>query len=119
MVEIFIRCHLVFSCMGLAAQDFKFSNWLLMEMPHGGHSSQMFLGGEVDAKSIAPAVWLELLPLQWHPVIGIRSIAVVKGVVNGHQSFFHLVATTAPAVVFRQAACFTIQHPLVVVRCEL
>ena len=48
MDEIFIRCHLVFSCMGLAAQDFKFSNWFLMEMPHGGHSSQMLLAGEVD-----------------------------------------------------------------------
>ena len=48
MVEIFIRCHLVFSCMGLAAQDFKFSNWFLMEMRHGGHSSQMLLAGELD-----------------------------------------------------------------------
>ena len=119
MDEIFIRCHLVFSCMGLAAQDFKFSNWFLMEMPHGGHSSQMLLAVEVDAKSIAPAVWLELLPLQWHPVIGIRSIAVVKGVVNSHQSIFHWVTTTAPAVAFRQAQCFSIQDPLVGVRCEL
>ena len=90
-----------------------------MDMPHGGHSSQMLLAGEVDAKSIAPFLWLELLSLQRHPVIGIGSVAVVKGVVNGHQSFFHLVATTAPSVVFRQAPCFTIQHPLVVVRCEL
>ena len=119
MVEIFIRCHLVFSCMGLAAQDFKFSNWFLMEMPHGGHSSQMLLAGEVDVLSIAPADWFELLSRQRHPVVGIRSVAVVKGVVNGHQSFFHLVATTAPAVVFRQAPCFAIQDPLVVVRCEL
>ena len=90
-----------------------------MEMLHGGHSSQMFLGGVVDAKSIALADWLELLSLQSHPIVGIRSVAVVKGVVNGHQSFFHLVANTAPSVVFRQAPCFTIQHPLVVVRCEL
>ena len=119
MVEIFICCHLVFSCMGLAAQDFKFSNWFLMEMPHGGHSSQMFLGGEVDAKSIAPADWLELLSRQRHPVIGIRSIAVVKGFVHSHQSFFHWVTTTAPAVAFRQAQCFSIQDPLVGVRCEL
>ena len=71
MVEIFTRRHLVFSCMGLAAQDFKFSNWFLMEMPHGGHSSQMLLAGEVDAKSIAPFLWLEQLSLQRHPVIGI------------------------------------------------
>ena len=90
MVEIFICGHLVFSSIGLAAQDFKFSNWLLMEMPHGGHSSQRLLAGEVDAKSIAPVLWLELLThshtlsLQRHPVIGIRSIAVVKGVVNSH-----------------------------------
>jgi len=28
-------------------------------MPHGGHSFQMALGSEVDAKSIAPADWLE------------------------------------------------------------
>ena len=100
MVEIFIRCHLVFSCMGLAAQDFKFSNWFLMEMPHGGHSSQMLLAGEVDAKSIAPADWLELLSLQRHPFIGIGSVAVVKDVVKSHQSFFRLVTTTAPAVAF-------------------
>ena len=119
MVEIFIRCHLVFSCMGLAAQDFKFSNWFLMEMPHGGHSSQMLLAVEVDAKSIAPFLWLELLSLQRHPVIGIGSVAVVKGVVNSHQSFFHLVTTTAPAVAFRQVHCFEIQDPLVIVRCEL
>ena len=90
-----------------------------MEMSHGGHSSQILFAGEVDAKSIAPVLWLELLSLQRHPVIGLRSVAVVKGVVNGHQSFFHLVATTAPAVVFRQAPCFAIQDPLVVVRCEL
>ena len=119
MVEIFIRCHLVFSYIGLAAQDFKFSNWFLMEMPHGGHSSQMLLEGEVDAKLIAPADWLELLSRQSHPIVGIRSVAVVKGVVNSHQSFFRWVTTTAPAVAFRQAQCFSIQDPLVGVRCEL
>ena len=119
MVEIFIRCHLVFSYIGLAAQDFKFSNWFLMEMLHGGHSSQMFLEREVDAKSIAPADWFELLSLQRHPVKGIRSIAVVKGFENSHQSFFRWVTTTAPAVAFRQAQCFSIQDPLVGVRCEL
>ena len=79
-----------------------------MEMPHGGHSSQMLLAGEFDAKSITPVHWLELLSLQRHPVVGIRSVAGVKGFVNGHQSFFHLVATTAPAIVFRQASCFAI-----------
>ena len=72
-----------------------------MEVPHdGGHSSQISLAGEVDAKSIAPVHWLELLWFQWHPVIGICSVAVVKGVVNSHQSFFRLVTTTAPAVAF-------------------
>ena len=119
MVEIFSCCHFVFSCMGLAAQDLKFSNWFLMEMPHGGHSSQLLLAAEVDVKSIASVHGLELLSLQWHPVVGIRSVAVVKGVVNSHQSFFHLVTTTAPAVAFRQVHCFEIQDPLVIVRCEL
>ena len=90
-----------------------------MEMHHGGHSSQMFLGGQVDAKSIAPVYWLELLSLQRHPVIGIRSIEIVKGVVNSHQSFFYWVTTTAPAVAFRRAQCLSIQDPLVGVRCEL
>ena len=94
MVEIFICCYFVFSRIGLAAQDFKFSNWFLMEMPHGGHSSQLSLAREVNAKSIAPVHWLELLSLQWHPVIGIGSVAVVKGVVNSHQSFSDLVTTT-------------------------
>ena len=98
MVEIFIRCHLVFSCMGLAAQDFKFSNWFLMEMPHGGHSSQMFIGGEVDAKSIAPADWLELLSRQRHPVIGIRPVALMKSFMDSHDGFFDLICPTAPAV---------------------
>ena len=55
-----------------------------MEMSHGGHSSQILFAGEVDAKSIAPVLWLELLSLQRHPVIGLRSVAVVKGVVNSH-----------------------------------
>ena len=84
MVQIFICCQLIFSCISFEAQDFKFSNWFLMEMPHGGHSSQMFLGREVDAKSIAPFLWLELLSLQRDPVIRIGSVAVVKGVVNSH-----------------------------------
>ena len=119
MVQIFICRHLISNCISLAAQDFKFSNWLLMEIPHCGHSSQMLLAGEVDAKSIAPFLWLELLSLQRYPVIGICSVAVVKGVVNSHQSFFHLVTTTAPAVAFRQVHCFEIQDPLVIVRCEL
>lgn len=32
MVEILFCCYLAFGLMGLAAQDFKFSNWLLMVM---------------------------------------------------------------------------------------
>ena len=119
MVEISICGHLIFSFIDLASQDLKFSNWLLMEMPHGGHSSQMLLAGEVDTKLIAPVLWLELLSLQRHPVIGIRSMAVVKGVVNSQQSFFYWVTTTASAVAFRQAQCLAIQDPLLIVRCEL
>ena len=90
-----------------------------MEMAHCGHSSQMLLAGKVDAKSTAPFLWLELLSLQRDAVIRIGSVAVVKGGVNSHQSFFHLVTTTAPAVAFRQVHCFEIQDPLVIVRCEL
>ena len=41
----------------------------------------MLLAVEVDTKLIAPVLWLELLFLQRDSVIGILSVAVVKGVV--------------------------------------
>jgi hypothetical protein len=61
MVEIFVCCHPAFGCMGLAAQDFKFSYGLLMEMSHGGRSFQGLLVDQAASKSIAPIDWYGML----------------------------------------------------------
>jgi hypothetical protein len=49
--------------MGLAAQDFKFSDWLLMNMSHGGHSFKALLAGQAAVQSIAPVDWHQLLAI--------------------------------------------------------
>jgi hypothetical protein len=48
---------------GLAAQDFKFSDWLLMNMSHGGHSFKALLAGQAAVQSIAPVDWHQLLAI--------------------------------------------------------
>ena len=108
MVEILFCCHLAFGLMGLAAQDFKFSNWLLMEMPHGGHSLQMLFCGPVAAALIAPVDRDELLSVQWLAVVGIGPVTAVKSVVNSHKGFSHLIIPAAPAVVSCEGQCLAV-----------
>jgi hypothetical protein len=49
--------------MGLAAQDFKFSDWFLMKMSHSGHSFQALLVAQAAVQSIASVDWHELFAI--------------------------------------------------------
>ena len=108
MVEILVCCHLAFGSVGLAAQDFKFSNRMLMEMPHGGHSLQILFSGQALAVLIAPFDGGELLSVQWHAVVGIGPVTAVKSVVNSYKRFFHLIIPAAPAVASCEGQCLAV-----------